>query len=466
MGLVHLASHLAWNTDIAIKHPRSDFLKSDKQIADFHAECSTWASIGLDPYIATCFYSRELSGFPCVVAEYLPGGSLQDAIQNRLIYRGDEEPCLANLLSIAASSAWGLARAHDSQLLHCDVKPGNMLLTGYGTVKIADFGLAVAFRPSLTDVKAKGLTVAFSSPEQLRGAALSPASDVWSWAASMLSLFAGGITWESGAACGAALRSLMDEGGKAYRVPALPNSLANLLTECFQFSVDARISSFEHIAQRICEIYEEIFGEECPAQKPDSELVSADSLNNRAVSRYDLNDIIAVRRLLSEALAVDDLHPEANFNSAVLDFKQRGQYSSDYIERLKQVKQYDQSDYRPHLYHACLLCLSSKVKEAHYYLALVKELCPISVIQEIDRLWDEACRNNLPLHLAPPISGEELAYDSKRFWRLMGKAEVAIQENRHEDAKRYLLMTGDISGFGRHPKRRLLIDILKRASEI
>lgn len=464
MGLVHLASHLAWNTDVAIKHPRPEFLRSEKQMQDFHAECATWSAIELDPYIATCFYSRELGGLPCVIAEYLPGGSLQDAIHSRVFYRGDEEPCLANLLTMAASSAWGLARAHQSQLLHCDVKPGNMLLTEYGTLKIADFGLAVAFRPALTDAKAKGLTVAFSSPEQLRGGTVSPASDVWSWAASMLSLFAGGVTWESGSACGAALRSFMEEGGKAYRIPAMPLPLAELLTECFPFSMDKRVSSFDLIAPRICEIYEEIFGEACPAQRPDAELVSANSLNNRAVSRFDLRDMGAVRHLLAEALEVDDLHPEANFNTAILDFQERGAFSPDLLKRMDMVKQYDLGDYRPHLYHACLLRLTGNQAEANAAMAKARELAREMATHEIDRLWDLSRSRNLPLRLAPPISGEDLAYDSTRFWRLMDKAETAIQEHRIEDAKRYLLMSGDISGFGRHPRRRQLSHKLKSAT--
>lgn len=46
------------------------------------------------------------------------------------------------------------------------------------------------------------------------------------------------------------------------------------------------------------------------------------------------------------------------------------------------------------------------------------------------------------------------AKDSVRFQRLMTKAEQAIQENRWDDAKRYLLMCGDMPGFGKHPRRR------------
>ena len=269
MGLVHRARHLAWNIEVAIKHPRSEFQRSHEQIDAFQEECTKWENIGLHPYVATCYYTKVMDQLPCVVAEFVPDGSLQDAITNRRLYAGEEEECLARILTIAASTAWGLARAHDEGLLHCDVKPGNMLLTSHGTCKISDFGLAIAFHPSKLGARALGLTPAFASPEQIRGEPLTKKADVWSWAASMLAMFTGGVTWESGAACGAVLRQFVDDGGKAYRIPAMPVSFSKLLGECLQFEPHARISDFSEVAGKIYELYEDHFGDTCPAAKPD-----------------------------------------------------------------------------------------------------------------------------------------------------------------------------------------------------
>jgi serine/threonine protein kinase len=454
MGLVHRARHLAWNIDVAIKHPRPEFLKSQRQVDEFQSECATWASLGLDPFVATCYYSREIEGLPCVVAEFLPGGSLQDSIQRKELYRGDEEECLSRILTVAASTAWGLSRAHQARLLHCDVKPGNMLLTDHGTAKIADFGLAIAFRPSKLDAKAAGLTVAFASPEQIRGEPLTPTADVWSWAASMLAMFSGGVTWESGAACGAVLAEFMDEGGKAYRIPPMPVSFAALLGECLLFTPNARISDFDQIAERICQCYEELFEEPCPASKPDLELISADSQNNRAVSRFDLDDLSEAHRLLDEALMVDPLHPEANFNSAVLCYAFTRKVSQPFLDRLKQVTHFDLGEYRPLLYQACLLNMDGRTGDASDCLGKARAIAGAHESSEIQRLWDLSNQRDLSPVLAPPISGEDFAHDSVRFNRLMAKAELAIRERRLDDARRYLLMSGDIPGFARHPRRR------------
>jgi serine/threonine protein kinase len=457
MGMVYRAHHIAWDIDVAIKHPRPNFLKSQSQIDEFKVECSTWAAIGLDPYIATCYYSLEIEGMPCVVAEFMPGGSLQDSIQRKDLYRNDEDESLARILTIAASSAWGLSRAHWARLIHCDIKPGNMLLSEHGTAKIADFGLAVAFRPSKPDAKAAGLTVAFASPEQIRGEPLTPASDVWSWAASMLVMFNGGVTWENGAACGAVLAEFMNEGGKAYRIPPIPASIATLLGECFRFTPDARISDFDQIAERVCQCYEELFEEPCPASKPDLELISADSLNNRSVSRFDLGDLLEVHRLLDDALSVDPLHPEANFNSALLEYTASGKYHTTFLDQLAQAAKFDLGEYRPYLYLACLLNADQRMQEALDCYAKARGIAAAHEVPEIQRLWDLSNQRKLNPILAPPISGEDFSHDSARFNRLMAKSELAIREQRLDDARRYLLMSGDIPGFARHPKRRRLL---------
>ena len=454
MGLVHRARHRVWNIEVAIKHPHEKCMHSAADLELFHSECATWAKIGLHPYIATCFYTGNLNGLPCVVAEYVPGGSLQDAIERRDLYKGEEDACLVPMLAIAASTAWGLARAHESNLIHCDVKPGNMLLVSHGLGKICDFGLAVSLASDGNGSKSTGyMTRQFASPEQSRGDGLTLATDIWSWAASMLAMFTGGVSWESGAVCGAVLREFLEGGGKAYRIPPIPEQFATLLGECFRFAPDARISDFSLIAERICQCYEELFGESCPASKPDLELISADSLNNRAVSRFDLGDISEVRRLLGDALTVDPLHPESNFNSAVLGYSLTQTVSQTFLDRLEQVTHFDLGEYRPWLYRACLLNMGGCSREAFDSLSKARELAVAHEASDVQRLWDQCTQRKLNPVLALPISGEDFAHDSTRFERLMSKAEVAVREYRLDDAKRYLLMSGDISGFARHPRR-------------
>jgi len=183
-------------------------------------------------------------------------------------------------------------------------------------------------------------------------------------------------------------------------------------------------------------------------------LISANSLNNRAVSRFDLADLPEVHRLLGEALSVDPLHPEANFNSALLALPASRKYHAAFLERLRQGTQVDLGEYRPWLYLACLLNVDRLSQEASECFAMARGMAGPHEASEIQRLWELSNQGKLSPVLAPPISGEDFDHDSTRFERLMDKAELATREGRLDDARRYLLMCGDIPGFARHPKRR------------
>jgi hypothetical protein len=215
----------------------------------------------------------------------------------------------------------------------------------------------------------------------------------------------------------------------------------------------------------ICEIHEQLFGESCPAGKPDLELTSADSLNNRAVSKHDLNLTSDVHRLLAEALVIDALHPEANFNLAWLAFLGFGAISESALRNLEMVSRYDLGEYRPHLYRACLLNLQGKADLANLALNKAIQLCGVHEVSDMERLWNLSREKKLNLILSPPVSGEDLALDAERFGRLMTKTEAALEERRYDDADRYLLMSGDIPGFARHPRRRKLLEKLSDHDE-
>jgi len=145
----------------------------------------------------------EEDGFDLLVLEYIDGHTLQDAIRNGLT-RGEK-------LRVAVSLASALVAAHRAGIIHRDLKPDNVMITRTGEVKVLDFGLARLHRSSSTprirlrqgtddlDVPSSPLTVAgttmgtpiYMSPEQARGAELTPASDMYSFGLVLQAMFSG-----------------------------------------------------------------------------------------------------------------------------------------------------------------------------------------------------------------------------------------------------------------------------------
>ncbi len=112
-------------------------------------------------------------GSPYLVMEYVEGVPIDR-------YCDDRALALDDRLQLILQACAGLAHAHQRLIIHCDVKPANILVTGDGTVKLLDFGIAKLVDPEKTVTLWRPGTPAYSSPEQLRGEALTTASDVYS----------------------------------------------------------------------------------------------------------------------------------------------------------------------------------------------------------------------------------------------------------------------------------------------
>lgn len=434
MGIVYRVHHLVWNIDLALKHPRPEYSESLRAIQEFERECEIWSKLGLHPYLATCFYTRRIEPFTCVFAEFVEGGSLRDWIIQRRLYSGEEPAMVAKILTVAVQMAWGLERAHESGLIHCDMKPGNVLMTDDGTAKITDFGLAKALSLSGETGSAKGWTEAYASPEQMRRTSLDRGTDIWSWAVSVLEMFMGGIQWQSGPAVGVVLEEFGDRGRKAVGLPPMPEAVFDLLTRCLRYQVNERPVSFAEIADELRGIYEEEFGEPCDAVKPESELLSADSLNNRAVSLLDLGRENEADATFRQALEADPHHPEATFNLVAVR-KTRSKSTEVWAAKNLQVA----ADAEP----------GNEVTR--------------HLLAQLQNWQDGKAKIPLAAVFAKPRSGSDFNADVTRFRRLMDKTDAAIAESRWDDARRYVQMCGDIEGFGRHPRLRRIRERLSKS---
>ncbi|MGW6691875.1 WD40 repeat domain-containing serine/threonine protein kinase [Streptomyces sp. NPDC054961] len=355
MGLVYRARHLLWGVDLAVKRPRLDAELSAEQIAAFTREAETWVSVGLHPNVCGCHYVRKIDDVPTVFAEYVDGGSLQRWITERILYQGSVTEATLRALDVAIQLAWGLGHAHDRGLVHQDVKPANVLLDsgspeGDLLVKVTDFGLARARASLLTEsgatcaddradvsvlVSAAGMTPAYASPEQRAGRALSRRTDIYSYAASVLEMFAGRRTWRRGPDASAALARY--RSGAIAELP-MPPALAELLGRCLDPEPAARPGSLAEVAAAIGEIYGEVAGRRYPRVMPVVAELRADELNNRALSLLDLDRLTEASETFAAALRTDPQHLVARYNEGLLRWRCGAITDEDFVAEFEGVR--------------------------------------------------------------------------------------------------------------------------------
>jgi WD40 repeat protein/serine/threonine protein kinase len=365
MGLVYRVRHTAWNVELAVKSPRPEYFESEGDKQRFEREARTWVDLGLHPNLVACHYVRRLGGIPRVFAEYVHGGSLADWVADRRLYGDGAERALERILDVAIQSAWGLAYAHERGLVHRDVKPANVMLEPDGQVKVTDFGLAGARaaagecgRPhaGLSPLASHaGMTPAYCSPEQAEAQAaheageeapgLTLATDVWSWAVSVLALFIGRPPCERGQLADHALAAYLEQGAGDPAIPPMPNALAQLLGRCLTLEPERRPQTLALIADELTHIYAQALGDAYPRGGPEPARLLADSLSNQALSMLDLGDEERAEELFAQALAADPHHPHTTYNQGLHLWRNAEITDDELIRRLEQVRATHESDW-------------------------------------------------------------------------------------------------------------------------
>jgi eukaryotic-like serine/threonine-protein kinase len=173
MGEVWTAHDQTLGRRVAVKLLR-DSLAEDRIVAErFRREALTAASLS-HPNMAEVYDYVEDNGRPGIVMELVDGETLADRLR-----RGRLDT--ADAVHIGSQVLEALQAAHEHGVVHRDVKPGNIMLTPKGKVKVTDFGIARAEGDStLTEAGAVMGTAHYASPEQVQGRGATPASDLYS----------------------------------------------------------------------------------------------------------------------------------------------------------------------------------------------------------------------------------------------------------------------------------------------
>ena len=183
MGEVFLAQDTSLDRKVAIKVLAESFREDHTARKRLLQEAKLAAALD-HPYICSIHELLEVGDTSCIVMEYVEGQTLRERLAGGALRQQDA-------LQIGLEIAEALEKAHQKGIIHRDLKPANIMLTPEGHAKVMDFGLAKqivqagglsqeATRSSLTEAGITVGTLAYMSPEQIRGDVLTPQSDLFS----------------------------------------------------------------------------------------------------------------------------------------------------------------------------------------------------------------------------------------------------------------------------------------------
>jgi len=174
MGEVWEATDHVIGRTVAIKILKDEYMGDPGFLERFRAEARHAALVNHEG-IASVFDYGEENGSAFLVMELVPGEALSTILERETSLAPDRT------LDIVGQTAAALQAAHAAGLVHRDIKPGNLLITPDGRVKITDFGIArIADQVPLTATGQVMGTVQYLSPEQASGHQASPATDIYS----------------------------------------------------------------------------------------------------------------------------------------------------------------------------------------------------------------------------------------------------------------------------------------------
>ena len=172
MGVVYKAEDTKLKRSVALKFLAPHLLRDEEARKRFEREATSAAGLG-HPNICTVYEISDEGGETFLAMEFIEGESLDAKIERGPL-------TLKDALGFARQVADGLAAAHAKGVVHRDIKPGNLLVTPEGRVKILDFGLALLTEGSkLTRLDTTVGTVAYMSPEQAQGMEVDYRTDLW-----------------------------------------------------------------------------------------------------------------------------------------------------------------------------------------------------------------------------------------------------------------------------------------------
>jgi len=224
MANVYLAHDLILDRDVAVKILRGDLADDEKFVRRFQREAIAASSLS-HPNIVEMYDVGEDDGKYYIVMEYVEGKTLKSLVKKR------GGLTLPEVIDIMTQLTSAISCAHDSNIIHRDIKPQNVLIKEDGIVKITDFGIAMALNSNeLTQTNSVMGSVHYLPPEQANGKGATVKSDIYSLGIVMFELLTGKVPFKGENAVEIAIKQMKNQIPSVCNINSLiPQSVENII---------------------------------------------------------------------------------------------------------------------------------------------------------------------------------------------------------------------------------------------
>lgn len=236
MSIVYLAFHERLQRHAALKFLHQHLADDATHLKRFMQEAQAAAKL-THPNIVQIYDIAEEGDGQYIAQEYVPGTNLRKYIETRGTLK------ITEVVSILKQVTAALVRSHQAGIVHRDIKPDNILLTASGDVKVADFGLSLAFQndQKLTEVGVTLGTPTYMSPEQIQGQSVDIRADLYALGVTAFHMLAGRPPFTGDTALAIAMQHVGNRPADLRTIrPDIPPALATLIARLLEKRPDDR----------------------------------------------------------------------------------------------------------------------------------------------------------------------------------------------------------------------------------
>ena len=242
MANVYLAYDTILDRNVAVKILRGDLANDEKFVRRFQREAISASSLS-HPNIVEMYDVGEDNGKYFIVMEYLEGQTLKSLIKKR------GSLTLHEVVDIMLQITSGLMCAHESYIIHRDIKPQNIVILEDGRIKITDFGISMALNSNeLTQTNSVMGSVHYLPPEQANGSGATAKSDIYSAGILMYELLTGKLPFKGENAVEIAIKQMRDPIPSLTKFyPEIPQSVENIILKATAKNLQNRYDSVKEM---------------------------------------------------------------------------------------------------------------------------------------------------------------------------------------------------------------------------